>query len=89
MPLCLCSACLEAITFRTAAACANRSVVAFGPACDYIRLDNCELAGRNGLLLPLNKGMAIMTGLGTDLSERVWPPAMRQHNCLMSIISRQ
>lgn len=54
-----CRTCLESITFRTGSSCNNRSIVAYGPECDYIRLDGCELGGNNGLLLPLNKGVSM------------------------------
>ena len=47
--------CLEGLTLRTVQSTGDRSVVSFGPACNYIRLERCEIGGFCGLILPLTK----------------------------------
>ena len=54
---CHCRAAFAHITFRTLTHSNSRSIVGFGPDCDYIRLEGCELAGHNGLLCPFSKGV--------------------------------
>lgn len=53
---CCCRACLEAVTIRTLSGSDNRSIVAFGPQCSCICLNDCDLAGSSGLLIPQSKG---------------------------------
>lgn len=40
------------MVFRSSIATGNRSICAFGAGCDYMRFDNCEFSGMNGLTLP-------------------------------------
>lgn len=47
-----CRCCFQNIIFRTCIATTDRSVCSFGPECDYLRFDNCEFSGLNGLYLP-------------------------------------
>ena len=47
--------CLEGLTLRTVQSGGDRSVVSFGPACNYIRLERCEIGGFCGLILPKTK----------------------------------
>ena len=52
---CRCRVCLEGLTLRTVQSGGDRSVVSFGPACNYIRLERCEIGGFCGLILPKTK----------------------------------
>lgn len=36
----------------------DRSIISYGPACSYIRLEECELGGITGLLIPDSKVIA-------------------------------
>ena len=47
--------CLEGLTLRTVQSTGDRSVVSFGTACNYIRLERCEIGGFCGLILPVTK----------------------------------
>ncbi|KAK9845845.1 hypothetical protein WJX81_004067 [Elliptochloris bilobata] len=53
--MCNARVCLEGLTLRTVQSTGDRSVVSFGPACNYIRLERCEVGGFCGLILPLAK----------------------------------
>jgi len=44
--------CFENMVFRSSIATGNRSICAFGAGCEYMRFDNCEFSGLNGLTLP-------------------------------------
>ena len=33
----------------------DRSIISYGPACAYIRMEDCELGGITGLLIPDSK----------------------------------
>ncbi|KAK9829994.1 hypothetical protein WJX72_009108 [[Myrmecia] bisecta] len=44
--------CFEHIVFRSATCSQDRSIVCYGPDCNYIRLAHCEVAGASGLMLP-------------------------------------
>ena len=45
------------IVFRSNIATTDRSICSFGPQCDYLRFDNCEFGGFNGLMVPRKKVM--------------------------------
>jgi hypothetical protein len=40
------------VTIRTLTNSDNRSIVAFGPECPCISLDDCDIAGSSGLMIP-------------------------------------
>ena len=50
-----CRVSFENVVLRAVANTGDRSIVSFGPACDYIRLEDCELGGFSGLILPSTK----------------------------------
>lgn len=47
--------CFQNIVFRSILPSGDRSIVGFGPACKYVRLQDCELGGITGLLVPASK----------------------------------
>ncbi|KAK9914883.1 hypothetical protein WJX75_001872 [Coccomyxa subellipsoidea] len=49
-------ACFQNIVFRAIMPSTDRSIISYGPACSYIRLEECELGGITGLLIPDSKG---------------------------------
>ena len=71
--------CLEGLTLRTVrSASGERSVVSFGPACNYIRLERCEIGGFCGLILPKTKEVTGAT------NERRFP-RVASASCALSI----
>ena len=50
-----CRTCFKNIVFRAIMPSTDRSIISFGPACSYIRLEDCELGGITGLLIPDSK----------------------------------
>ncbi len=70
-----CRVCLEGLTLRTVQSGGDRSVVSFGPACNYIRMERCEIGGFCGLILPKTKQVTA-TADCEDMS-CTWPLCVR------------
>ncbi len=74
--------CLEGLTLRTVQSTGDRSVVSFGTACNYIRLERCEIGGFCGLILPATKeASALESTFSVPLTISLIDVSRRRRRC--------